>query len=159
MSKTYGYSRVSTSKQTTDAQVELLKSAGCDQTFVEVQSGTNRKRPVLANVLDLLREGDEILVVKLDRLSRSLQDLLSIAKEIEKKGAHLRSLRDPLFDTTTPNGKLIFGILATIAEYEQDLIRSRTARWFGRGTSKRQTVRTCGGVKPRTEGRSDQAPG
>ena len=126
MSKTYGYSRVAASDQTTDSQVELLKSAGCDKTFVEVRSGDNRERPVLAKLLGLLREGDEILVVKLDRLCRSLQDLHSIAKEIEEKGAHLRSLRDPLFDTTTPNGKLIFGILATLAEYQRDLIRSRT---------------------------------
>ncbi|MYC24730.1 MAG: recombinase family protein [Gammaproteobacteria bacterium] len=126
MNKTYGYSRVSTSKQLSDSQIDLLNGAGCDETFVEVQSGTNRKRPKLDKLLGKLREGDTILVVKLDRLSRSLQDLLSIAREIEEKGAHLRSLQDPLIDTTSPNGKLIFGIFAVIAEYERDIIRVRT---------------------------------
>jgi len=126
MNKTYGYSRVSTPKQLSDSQIELLNSAECDETFVEVQSGATRKRPELDKLLAKLREGDTILVVKLDRLSRSLQDLLSIAREIEEKGAHLRSLQDPLIDTTSPNGKLIFGIFAVLAEYERDIIRSRT---------------------------------
>ncbi|MYC24297.1 MAG: recombinase family protein [Gammaproteobacteria bacterium] len=126
MNKIYGYSRVSTSKQLSDSQIALLNRAGCDETFVEVQSGANRKRPKLEKLLGKLREGDTILVVKLDRLSRSLQDLLSISREIEEKGAHLRSLQDPLIDTTSPNGKLIFGIFAVIAEYERDIIRVRT---------------------------------
>ncbi|MCY3540746.1 MAG: recombinase family protein [Gammaproteobacteria bacterium] len=126
MNKTYGYSRVSTSKQLSDSQIGLLNSAECDETFVEVQSGATRKRPELDKLLAKLREGDTILVVKLDRLSRSLQDLLSITREIEEKGAHLRSLQDPLIDTTSPNGKLIFGIFAVIAEYEKDIIRVRT---------------------------------
>ena len=126
MNRTLGYSRVSTSKQLSDSQIKLLKSAGCEETFVDVQSGATRNRPELAKLLDMLSDGDTILVVKLDRLSRSLQDLLSIAREIEEKGAHLRSLQDPLIDTTSPNGKLIFGIFAVIAEYERDIIRVRT---------------------------------
>lgn len=126
MNKTYGYSRVSTSKQCADSQIQLLLDKGCDATFVEVQSGAKRTRPELDKLLGMLREGDTILVVKLDRLSRSLHDLLSIAREIEKKGAHLRSIQDPLIDTTSPNGKLIFGIFAVLAEYERDLIRART---------------------------------
>ncbi|MYI76688.1 MAG: recombinase family protein [Gammaproteobacteria bacterium] len=126
MNKTYGYSRVSTSKQLSDSQIKLLKGAGCEETFVDVQSGATRNRPELAKLLDMLCDGDTILVVKLDRLSRSLQDLLSIAREIEEKGAHLRSLQDPLIDTTSPNGKLIFGIFAVLAEYERDIIRIRT---------------------------------
>ena len=126
MNKTYGYSRVSTSKQHTASQIELLKGAGCEETFVEVQSGATRNRPELDRLLSRLRQGDTILVVKLDRLSRSLQDLLSIAKEIEETGAHLRSLQDPLIDTTSPNGKLIFCIFGVLAEYERDIIRVRT---------------------------------
>lgn len=126
MNKTYGYSRVSTSKQHTDSQIELLKGAGCEETFVEVQSGVTRNRPELDRLLSRLRQGDTILVVKLDCLSRSLQDLFSIAREIEEKGAHLRSLQDPLIDTTSPNGKLIFDIFGVLAEYERDIIRVRT---------------------------------
>ena len=126
MNKTYGYSRVSTSKQHTDSQIELLKGAGCEETFVEVQTGATRNRPELDRLLSRLCQGDTILVVKLDRLSRSLQDLFSIAREIEETGAHLRSLQDPLIDTTSPNGKLIFGIFGVLAEYERDIIRVRT---------------------------------
>ena len=104
----------------------MLHDAGCDEIFVEVHSGANRRRSELEKMLGLLREGDTVLVVKLDRLSRSLQDLLTITREIEQKGAHLRSLHDPLIDTTSPNGKLIFGIFAVLAEYERDIIRART---------------------------------
>ena len=126
MKKTFGYARVSTTKQHAEAQLELLQGAGCDETFIEVQSGANRHRPQLEKLLTGLREGDTLVVVKLDRLSRSLQDLLAIAQKIEKQGAHLRSLQDPLIDTTNPNGKLIFGMFAVLAEYERDLIRART---------------------------------
>ena len=124
--KTFGYSRVSTSKQRADPQIKLLREAGCDHVFIEVQSGANRKRPKLEKLLTMLGEGDVVVVVRLDRLSRSLHDLLSIAKEIEGKGAHMHSLQDPLIDTTTPNGKLIFGLFGVLAEYERNLIRART---------------------------------
>ena len=126
MNKTFGYSRVSTSRQNADPQIELLRQAGCDDVLVEIQSGANRKRPQLEKLLTMLREGDTVVIIKLDRLSRSLHDLLSIAREIESKGAQMRSLQDPLIDTTSPNGKLIFGIFAVLAEYERDLIRART---------------------------------
>ncbi|MYD45646.1 MAG: recombinase family protein [Gammaproteobacteria bacterium] len=126
MNRSFGYSRVSTSKQLSDSQIALLNSAGCNEIFVEVKSGTKRNRTELDRLLHRLREGDTILVVKLDRLSRSMQDLLSIAREIEEKGAHLRSLQDPLIDTTSPNGKLVFGIFAVLTEYERNIIRVRT---------------------------------
>jgi len=126
MNKTFGYARVSTPKQTTESQLELLHQAGCEEIFVETGSGANRTRPELEKLLLMLRAGDTVVMVKLDRLARSLTDLLSLVKEIESKGAQLRSLQDPLIDTTTPNGKLIFGIFAVLAEYERELIRQRT---------------------------------
>ena len=126
MNKTFGYSRVSTSKQCKDSLIELFRIAGCDESFIEVQAGTHGKRPQLEKLLAVLGEGDTVLVVKLDHFARSLHDLLSIAREIEKNGAHLRSLQDPLIDTTSPNGKLIFGIFAVLAECDRDLIRART---------------------------------
>ena len=88
----FGYSRVSTSRQNADSQSELLLKEGCDEILIETHSGANRRRPELERLLSLLREGDLVIVAKLDRLSRSL--------------------RDPLIDTTTPNGKLVFGIFA-----------------------------------------------
>ena len=126
MNKTFGYTRVSTAKQTTESQLELLHQAGGEEIFVETGSGANRTRPELEKLLLMLRAGDTVVMVKLDRLARSLTDLLSLVKEIESQGAQLRSLHDPLIDTTTPNGKLIFGIFAFLAEYERELIRSRT---------------------------------
>ncbi len=178
MKKTFGYARVSTAKQHAEAQLELLQDAGCDEVFVEVQSGSNRQRPELEKLLARLREGDTLVVVKLDRLSRSLQDLLAIAQEIEKHGAHLRSLQDSLIDTTSPNGKLIFGMFAVLAEYERDLIRARTLEGLAaaRARGQRQksqnshrphlscspgagaTLRSSGSVKPRTEGQPSHAP-
>lgn len=126
MKKTFGYARVSTPKQTTESQLELLQQAGCEEIFVETGSGANCTRPELEKLLQMVRAGDTVVIVKLDRLARSLTDLLSMVKEIESKGAQLRSLHDPLIDTTTPNGKLIFGIFAVLAEYERELIRQRT---------------------------------
>ena len=126
MNKTFGYARVSTPKQTTDPWLELLRQAGGDEILVETGFGANRTRPELEQLLQSVQAGDTVVLVKLDRLARSLTDVLSIVKEIESKGAQLRSLQDPLIDTTTPNSKLIFGIFAVLAEYERELIRRRT---------------------------------
>ncbi|MCY3626125.1 MAG: recombinase family protein [Gammaproteobacteria bacterium] len=103
-----------------------MRQAGGDEILVETGFGANRTRPELEQLLQSVQAGDTVVLVKLDRLARSLTDLLSIVKEIESKGAQLRSLQDPLIDTTTPNSKLIFGIFAVLAEYERELIRRRT---------------------------------
>lgn len=126
MNCAFGYARVSTRSQTTDAQESLLAEAGCKEIFTETESGAKQSRPELERLLDKLREGDTVVIVKLDRLSRSVSDLLMIVQRIESCGAHLRSLRDPLLDTTTPNGKLVFGLFGLLAAYERDLTRERT---------------------------------
>ena len=120
-----GYARVSTPDQTLDPQVDRLNAAGCTRVFSETVSGAHTDRPALAACLDFLRAGDSLVVVKLDRLGRSLQHLLVVAADLESRGVQLRSLSDALH-TSTASGRLIFHVLGAVAEFERDLIRDRT---------------------------------
>ena len=120
-----GYARVSTEDQTPLPQSEELSAAGCHDTHQEQASGASRSRPVLARVLDRIRTGDVLLVVRIDRLARSLSYLLEVIEVLEAKGAHFRSLRDPI-DTTSPQGKFTLQVLGAAAELERALIRERT---------------------------------
>jgi DNA invertase Pin-like site-specific DNA recombinase len=120
----YGYGRVSTNAQDTALQEDALRRAGVDQVITEKWSGVGL-RPRLQALLLALRAGDELVVYKLDRLGRSLQDLLAILDRIAATGAHFRSLTEPI-DTTTPAGKLMFSILGAVAEFERSLIRQRS---------------------------------
>jgi DNA invertase Pin-like site-specific DNA recombinase len=121
-----GYARVSTDDQHVDAQVSRLMEAGCDRVFRdEGVSGRKASRPEWDKVLAYLRQGDILVAVKLDRFGRSTKHLLEVAAELETRGVGLRCLDQPI-DTTTPVGKLLFTILAAVAQFEADLIRERT---------------------------------
>lgn len=122
-----GYARVSTKDQNLDLQLDALSKAGCADTYIyrEEVSGALRERPQLKKLLEQVREGDVVVIWKLDRLGRSLADLVQLVNEIQGKGAGLLSLQDSI-DTTTPQGKLTFHLFAAIAEFERDLIRERT---------------------------------
>lgn len=120
-----GYARVSTDDQVTLPQAEELRAAGCAVIHEEQASGGSRTRPVLARVLDRLRAGDVLVVVRIDRLARSLSHLLEVIEGVEAKGAHFRSLRDPI-DTSSPQGKFTLQVLGAAAELERALIRERT---------------------------------
>ena len=120
-----GYARISTEDQTALPQVQELRSAGCVEIVEEQASGGSRTRPVLARVLDQLRVGDTLVVVRIDRLARSLSHLLEIIERLEAKGAHFRSLQDPI-DTASPQGKFTLQVLGAAAEFERALIRERT---------------------------------
>ena len=120
-----GYARVSTQEQELSLQLDALKEAGCDKVYQEKFSGSQKERPQLNELLDFLREHDTIVVWRLDRLGRSLRDLLGLVAQIQKKGASLVSLNDAI-DTTTPQGTLVFHIFAALAEFERQLIRDRT---------------------------------
>ncbi|MCY4142892.1 MAG: recombinase family protein [Gammaproteobacteria bacterium] len=120
-----GYARVSTLEQNLASQVDQLQAQGCEKIYRERCSGGDRKRPVLNEMLDYLRLGDTVVVVKLDRLSRSLKDLLDLTARIDASGAQFQSL-DESIDTSSPHGKLIFHVFGVIAEFERDRIRQRT---------------------------------
>ena len=122
-----GYARVSTDDQTLDLQLDALKKAGCseDKTYKEKISSAKEHRPELEKALDQLREGDTLVVWRLDRLGRSLQELISLVQGIRAKGADFKSLTENM-DTTTPGGKIIFYVFGALNEYERDVIRART---------------------------------
>ena len=120
-----GYARVSTEDQTPLPQSEALRAAGCAGIHEELASGGNRTRPVLARVLDRVRRGDTLVVVRIDRLARSLSHLLEVIERLDARGAHFRSLQDPI-DTASPQGKFTLQVLGAAAEFERALIRERT---------------------------------
>ena len=138
MSYKIGYSRVSTSDQSLDLQIDALTKAGCQQIVTEKASGTKTatkkningkeviERPELHRLLtQILRPGDVLVVYKLDRLARSLKQLIEIVEDLNIRGIGFQSLNESI-DTTTPNGKLFFHIFGAISEFERDIIRSRT---------------------------------
>jgi DNA invertase Pin-like site-specific DNA recombinase len=120
-----GYARVSTEDQTPLPQSQALKSAGCAEIHEEQASGGNRARPVLARVLERIGKGDTLVVVRIDRLARSLSHLLEVIERLEAKSAFFRSLTDPI-DTSSPQGKFTLQVLGAAAEFERALIRERT---------------------------------
>jgi DNA invertase Pin-like site-specific DNA recombinase len=122
-----GYARVSTDGQTLDAQQAMLKSAGADKIFSETVSGAITDRRQLARAIDCLNAGDILVVTKLDRLAKSTRDLLNTLASVSDKGAGFRVLENPALDTTSAHGKLLLNILGSIAEFERELIRSRTS--------------------------------
>lgn len=120
-----GYARVSTEDQSLDSQLDALKTAGAERIFADRITGTARSRPELDRLFDQLRKGDVITVTKYDRLARSLRDLLDIVDTIQAHGAGFRSLAEDI-DTTTPAGRLVFHVFASIAQFERERISERT---------------------------------
>lgn len=120
-----GYARVSTDDQNLDGQLDGLKAAGAERVFADKISGTVRNRPELDRLLDQVRAGDVIIVTKYGRLASSLRDLLEIVDTIHKSGAGFRSLAEDI-DTTTPAGRLVFHVFASIAQFERERISERT---------------------------------
>jgi DNA invertase Pin-like site-specific DNA recombinase len=130
-----GYARVSTVGQSLENQIELLKEYGCIKIFKEKQSGAKLNRKALHEALEYLREGDKLIVTKIDRLARSVKDLHNVASKLETKGIGLVFLNEQI-DFTTSSGKLMFTLLGAIGEFERDLINERTTE--GRERAKKQ---------------------
>ncbi len=120
-----GYARVSTQDQNLELQLDALKAAGCQQIFKEKVSAASSERIQLSKMLDSLRSGDTVVVWKLDRLGRSLKELIERVSDFQNRGIGFISLNDSI-DTTTPQGRLIFNIFASLAEFEREIIRERT---------------------------------
>jgi len=142
-----GYARVSTQDQDTAVQIAALKSAGCELIFQEKASGGRWDRPELHRLFGQLRKGDALVVWKLDRLSRSLKDVLALMEKIAQAGAGFRSLSEAI-DTTSPGGRMLMQIIGTFAEFERAMLRERTlngldaARKQGRVGGRRPKLKT-----------------
>ena len=124
MSVILGYARVSTRDQNLDCQRDTLSAVGAERIFEDTITGTARTRPELDRLLSELRSGDVVVVTKYDRLARSLKDLLEIVELIQARGAGFRSLSEDI-DTTTPAGRLVFQVFASIAQFERERIVER----------------------------------
>ena len=120
-----GYARVSTGDQRLDLQREALIRIGCEKVFEDTVSGRITERPGLLQALDQLRSGDTFVVWKLDRLGRSVKQLVDLVSGFERDGVHLKSITDSI-DTSTPSGRFFFHVMASLAEMERDLIVERT---------------------------------
>ena len=138
----FGYARVSTHEQEMAAQLTALRNAGCERLFEETASGGRWDRPELNRLLEQLRPGDGLVVWKLDRLSRSLKDLLHLLERLEAAGAHFRSLTEAI-DTSTPAGRMMMQMVGAFAEFERAMLKERTragleqARLAGRVSGRR----------------------
>lgn len=120
-----GYGRVSTQEQHPEAQEDALLKAGCDKVFIDQASGKLASRPELDKAMLMLREGDSLVVTKLDRLGRSLKNLITLSEELKERGVALVVL-DQGIDTSTPIGRMFYQILGAVAEFERELIVERT---------------------------------
>lgn len=120
-----GYARVSTQEQETHAQIDALMAAGCERIYQEKKSGGSMSRPFLLALLDDLKPGDTVMVYKIDRIARSLRDLLEIIDVIKLAGADFKSLTE-IIDTSAPAGRMMLQIIGAFAEFERELIRERT---------------------------------
>jgi DNA invertase Pin-like site-specific DNA recombinase len=120
-----GYARVSTDEQNLDLQLSALKNAGCEQTYTDKVSGTKANRPGLTEALSHLREGDTLVVWRLDRLGRSLRHLIDTVTDLQERGIEFKSITEAI-DTRTSGGKLVFHIFGALAEFEREIIRERT---------------------------------
>lgn len=125
MGKKFGYARVSTQDQKLDLQLDALNRFRVDQIFQEKMTGTRKDRPELEEMIKYLREGDTVVVYKLDRISRSTKHLIELAEEFEKMKVNFVSIQDNI-DTSTAMGRFFFRMMASVAELERDIISERT---------------------------------
>lgn len=150
----FGYARVSTKSQKHDLQVDAFLKEGIHppNIYTDVSSGAKAERQGLDDMLKKLREGDTVVVWKLDRIARSLSHLAKLVEEFEQKGVHFKSIQESFIDTTSPHGRFIFNIFASVAQLERDIIIERTRA--GLESSRRRGVRI--GRKPGLSKKAEQ---
>ena len=145
----YGYARVSTKDQVLNLQMDALQTAGCHKIFYEVAKGARADRPEWLKLLEEIQKGDTLIVWKLDRMGRSLHHLIKVVNDLIAKGVDIISIQDPL-NTTSAQGRLIFNMFASLAEFEKDLIRERTMAGL-------KSARARGRMGGRPKGLSEKA--
>ena len=145
----YGYARVSTKDQVLNLQMDALQTAGCHKIFYEVDKGARADRPEWLKLLEEIQKGDTLIVWKLDRMGRSLHHLIKVVNDLIAKGVDIISIQDPL-NTTSAQGRLIFNMFASLAEFEKDLIRERTMAGL-------KSARARGRMGGRPKGLSEKA--
>ena len=139
-----GYARVSTQDQNLELQRDALTKAGCEKIFEDMVSGSRAERPGLTKAREIMREGDTLVVWKLDRLGRSVKHLVDLVGELKDQGIHFKSLTDSI-DTGTPSGRFFFHVMASLAEMERELIVERTRA----GLEVARRLGRVGGRKPK----------
>lgn len=139
-----GYARVSTDDQNLDLQLDALRGAGCERIYSDKISGAKAERPELSRALEQARAGDTLVVWRLDRLGRSLQDLIARVNTLKERGVGFRSLTEQI-DTTSAGGRLVFHLFGSLAEFERELIQERTKA----GLSAARARGRVGGRKPK----------
>ncbi len=144
MGELLGYARVSTTDQDAALQLDALHAAGCYRIWTDTMSGSLEHRPELAKLLDQLRPGDTLVVWRLDRLGRSIRNLIDQLQVLGERGVGFRSLQESI-DTTSPGGRLVFHVFAALAEFERDLIKERTHAGLAAARARGRT----GGRPPR----------
>ena len=150
MGRLVGYARVSTQEQDLALQIDALREAGVVLLFSDKMGGSTSKRPGLDACLGTLEQGDTLLVWKLDRLGRSVIDLVEIVASLKARGVGFRCLRDSAIDTTTPAGELVFHIFAALAQFEREMIRERTLAGLAAARAR--------GIKPGRHAIPSQSP-
>jgi DNA invertase Pin-like site-specific DNA recombinase len=153
-----GYARVSTDGQSAAAQVAALRAAGASKVFREVASGARTDRAQLRKAIAALQSGDVLMVARLDRLARSTRDLLNALAAITSKKAGFRSLGNAWADTTTAHGRLMLTVLGGLAEFERELIRTRTGEGRARAVARGTEDGPAAQAHPAPAARGDQAP-
>ncbi len=145
-----GYARVSTQEQSIDLQKDALSKAGCEQIFTDTMSGAKAERPGLQEALSYMRPSDVLVVWKLDRLGRSLKNLIEVVTDLHSRGIGFRSLTESI-DTTTSIGNFFFHVFGALAEFERDLIRERTQAGLAAARARGRK-----GGRPRAKGLNDE---
>ena len=151
-----GYARVSTEDQHLALQTDALKQAGCDKIYKEKSSSREAKRPALALLLAHLRAGDTLVVWKLDRLGRSLKELIALINQLATKQVHFKSLNEHI-DTRTPTGQLVFHIFCALAEFEREVIRQRTLAGLQAARSRKKILGRPKGLRKAAQQKAQAA--
>lgn len=139
----FGYARVSTQEQNIQSQISLLEDAGCEKIFTDTASGVRENRKGLNDLLKTIRKGDTVIVYRIDRIFRSLKNMVELIDTFNQLGVNFKSLSEPQFDTTSANGKFLLQIFGAVAEFERNLISERTKIGFSKCQEKKETTWTA----------------